>query len=189
MCNPNHKEVFLYQSIVDMQATIRAIDVKIGFLFVIIFLPLSVLDKLLLAGLSLFKGNYLYLYPMLILIVVWMLSVYVLFRGVVAISNPSEHIKGGIPNGMFFNGSLYSLNFIDNLFNFPIKSSKTIDECCESLPIDTEMLLKELMYESMKLSYIRTIKIKRYSFCVKLTLFWIMLGVILGLLQILKVGI
>ena len=34
---------FLYQSISDIQQTIRAIDVKIGFMFVVLLLPLPVL--------------------------------------------------------------------------------------------------------------------------------------------------
>ncbi|HHQ5855230.1 TPA: hypothetical protein ACSRQX_000985 [Enterobacter hormaechei subsp. hoffmannii] len=37
---------FLYQSLNDTQATIKAIDVKIGFLFVIAFMPITVLQTL-----------------------------------------------------------------------------------------------------------------------------------------------
>ena len=58
----DHKEKieFLYQSINDTQATIRAIDIKIGFLFIVAFTPLSLSDNLISIACQLWNRNCFY---------------------------------------------------------------------------------------------------------------------------------
>ncbi len=44
---------YLYNSIVDMQSTIRALDTKVGFVFVVLSIPFSNLGKIYITCLSL----------------------------------------------------------------------------------------------------------------------------------------
>ena len=174
----DRKEFFIYQSIVDTQATIRAMDVKIGFLFIIIFMPLAGIEKILDIAVEVFKKDSNFIWMIVSIFMLWLLSLGVLFRGVIATSNPSACVSGseGVA-GIFFNGGLYKLSFIDNFINLNAKSEKNISSCLSDVPGDMDSAIKELMFELMKLAYIRDVKIKRFSFCVRLVLAWILLSV------------
>jgi hypothetical protein len=178
---------FLYQSIADTQGTIRAIDVKTGFLFVIIFLPLSELKNIIEICKVLFEASSLY-YLGLSSFLLWFLSVITLFRCTVSISNPKDHIEGNVPDGTFFTSSLYTLSFIDNFINFPIKSNVSVEEYTNKLPQNEKCIIEELSFEKMKLAYIRDVKIKRSSFCTLMCFFWLISGCVTWMLFLLKVG-
>ncbi|MFP6791540.1 MAG: hypothetical protein VB954_16335 [Thalassolituus sp.] len=184
----NQKLEFLYQSIADTQATIRAIDVKIGFLFIVAFIPLAGLEKIISTFQILRDVSIIYLIVMLLTSFIWIVSIYALFKSLSSISNPAKHIEGNIPAGMFYSGSIYSFKKIDNFFNFPIMSNDTIEDFKRKLPNDENAIVEELIFEKMKLSYIRDVKIMRSSLSIRFSFYWIILGSLLWLFSILKVG-
>lgn len=173
------KREFLYQSIADTQATIRAIDVKIGFIFVILFLPLAALKQMYAVVLGLMCITWWFLVPVAIVTVFWVAAYYLLFKSVASISSPSAHVVDGLPRGYFYDSSLYSLKLIDGFFNFPIRSNDSLDDYVVMIPSDDYGVIRELAFERMKLIYIRDVKIYRSSLCKKLTFLWMLFGVVL----------
>lgn len=179
---------FLYQSIADTQATIRALDVKTGFLFVVTFIPLAELKEILEVCKALNEASSWYLALIIPVVLLWLSAVISLFSCTVSISNPRQHIEGKLPEGIFFTNSLYTFNFIDNFINFPIKSNITIEEYGGKLPNKEEEIVNELSFEKMKLAYIRDVKIKRSSFCTLASFAWLIAGGFTWILFIFKVG-
>ncbi|MCY0965475.1 hypothetical protein [Parathalassolituus penaei] len=184
----NQKIDFLYQSIADTQSTIRAIDVKLGFLFVVAFLPVAGLEKIISLYETLKAASNLYFYSMLLFGFLWLASIYTLFKSTISISNPSRHVSGQLPKGIFYGGNIFTLNAIDNFFNFPVKSNQEVDQFSQDLPENEAEIIKELSFEKIKISYIREIKIRRSSLCGRLIFSWICLGFALWILYLLKVG-
>jgi len=172
----NQKIEFLYKSIEDTQSTIRAVDIKVGFMFVVIFLPITAMSNILTVGNGLITISHCYWWIITLITVLWGISLYLLFKTIVSISNPSERIDGEKPNGMFYGASLFSLSKADCFFNLPIKSAKNITDYANKMPTSEEELYKELIFEKMKLIYIRDIKIHRSSLLFKVTFFWLLLG-------------
>lgn len=179
---------FLYQSIADTQATIRAIDVKTGFLFVITFIPYTELNKLIGVCKQLNDASSLYLFPIALVSILWGLAVLALFSCTVSISDPKKHIEGDLPEGVFFTNALFKLNFINNFLNSSIKSNVTLQEYMDKIPANDDSVIKELSFEKMKLSYIQNVKIKRSSFCSIMSFSWIFLSGVIWLFFIFKVG-
>lgn len=184
----NQKIDFLYQSIVDTQSTIRAVDVKIGLLFVVAFLPVAELKEIISTYKALKDVSDLYFYSMLLVGFLWVLSVYTLFKSTISISDPKSHISGELPKGNFYSRNLFTLSAIDNFFNFPIKSNQTVDMFSGELPKDENEVIKELSFEKLKVVYIRDVKIKRSSLCGSLIFSWLCLGCLLWILYLLEVG-
>jgi len=184
----NHKINFLYKAIEDTQATIRAVDVKAGFIFVVIFLPITNLDQIFLIAKKLINISCLYGVLLTPILMLWFVSIYTLFKTVSSISNPSDHISGDKTEGVFYSPSLFPFSFIDNFFNFPIKSNKTIKNYLSILPSNEENIIKELIFEKMKLTYIRDVKIHRLSLCLKSLFIWLNLGLLCWLIYIIKVN-
>lgn len=172
----NQKIGFLYKSIEDTQSTIRAVDIKASFMFVVVFLPITALKNILTVGNGLITISHNYWWIITPTIVLWTISLYFLFKTIVSISNPAEKIDGEKPNGLFYGASLFSLSKIDYFFNFPIKSKKHISDYVKIMPTNEEELVRELIFEKMKLIYIRDIKIHRSNFLFKATIFWLVFG-------------
>lgn len=180
------KTNFIYQAISDCQATIRAIDAKIGFLMVIIFIPLAGVKEIM----SLYKSLNpicLYIAPAMWLIALtWAATVLILFRALWSVKNPGKSVVGGEGLGSFFNSADYKLGIIDCIFNFPIKSKNSLAEAISKLPEDSERVVQELMYEKMKLEYIRDIKMRRCSVSVALILTWVGFGIAIYIFSLLR---
>ncbi len=172
---------FLYASIADVQATIRGIDVKAGFLFVVLFSPIyefSQTDKVLKAIGS--NGG---LFVCLVLFdgLVWLASIITLLMAVATISNADRHIDGNPPPGTFYSGNLYDVRPWDALVGRRRRSSRTFEQEISALPSNEEKIIDELVFERMKLCYIRAIKVKRFTYCVYSTVAWIGLSGIICL--------
>ena len=167
---------FLYASIADTQSTIRSIDVRAGFLFVVLFIPLSLLDKV--RAILAFPAHPAPAMTVwcVVALAVWLLAIIALFRTVVAIDNPSKHVTGPQGNGSFYSADLFSLNISDVYRNRRTLSSRTVEEERSILPSDDTELEIELTTEKMKLAYIRAMKIKRLTTAAWLTLVWITLS-------------
>jgi len=167
---------FLYKSIEDTQSTIRAIDIKASFMFVIVFLPITALKEILEIGDLLITTSGYYCFPIVLTIILWFISLYLLFKTIVSISNPAEQIGGDKPSGAFYGASLFPLSKIDYFFNFPIKSKKDINEYVKLIPSNEDDLVKELSFEKIKLTYIREIKIHRSNLLFRATFYWLFCG-------------
>lgn len=178
---------FLYHAIDDTQSTIRAIDIKIGFLFVVIVLPMTKLSSIYSnCMLLLMSCSCWYWLIVGAFAVSWFLAVVTLFTSLVSISDPRKHIPDVSANGCFYDGGLFNFCLFDFFINSPVKSTKTMQDFILGLPGNDDAIVKELAFEKMKLVYIREIKIKRSSFCIKMMFLWIFLGGIVWSINLIK---
>ncbi|WP_160105608.1 hypothetical protein [Pseudomonas izuensis] len=168
---------FCYQAINDIQATIRAIDAKIGFLMVVIFIPIAAIKEILSIYSGIAAHSQCLMLLMWLIAAVWAATIIVLFRALWSIKNPGKSVEGNDATGVFFNSAHYKMSAIDCIFNFPIKSDIDLKTAITNIPEDDADLLKELVFEKMKLEYIRDIKMRRCSVSSVLILFWVTSGV------------
>ena len=171
---------FLYNSISDSQEIIRAIDTKVSFLLVIIIIPLSSLGKIYQKCNMLYDSHTLWYILVIPFILFWLISGAALLKTLVGISNPRDHVFGlpqkpnkyYRPNGSFYGGYLFSFNpkknftgflynISHNFYNHKIKSNHSIYTEIKKLPKDDDEIIKELVLEKIKITYIREIKILR----------------------------
>ncbi|MDE2074805.1 MAG: hypothetical protein KGJ81_15320 [Alphaproteobacteria bacterium] len=157
---------YLYQSIADLQGTIRATDVKVGFLLVIIFSPLVAFDKVEPYLRIIFQEGLAQRCLLSAAILFWGLSLVAQFAALFAISSPAKRVRGGNPVGTFYSEDLFDLGLVDVMINRARNSKRTIEEELVRLPKARESLIKELVFEKMKLAYIRSVKLKRLNWAV-----------------------
>ncbi len=184
----DRKIEFLYQSISDAQSTIRAVDVKLGFLFVAVFLPVVAIPKIY-EVYQIIKDVFIYQALSYSLLFVWGLSLFFLYKALVSIKNPSSVIENidGDENCPFHNGDLFSFSVIDTFINFPITSSRTIEQKCSALPDSPDQVITSLVRENIKIAYIRDLKIKRSTWCMRCTFLFISMGTLIWSLSVFKV--
>lgn len=168
---------FCYQAITDIQATIRAIDAKIGFLMVVIFLPVAGIKEITSIYTAIASHSQCLIVLMWLISATWAMTIVVLFRALWSIKNPASTVLASDATGVFFNSAHYKMSTADCFFNFPIKSRVSLKDAVLNLPDDETRLLKELVFEKMKLEYIRDIKIRRCSASSILILFWVTAGI------------
>ena len=176
---------FLYSSISDIQSTIRATDTKVGALMIVLLVPVSSLGKVFFVLRSFYKASEFgawkaafWIYAGLFSLT-WLLAFLAAFRVFLAIHNPREHIKSAPENGgRFYRGGLFKLHLID-VFRPPrnLMSSHSVKELAESLPSDLGALTEELVFEQMKLAYIRDIKAHRQNWAYNFAFIWLALVV------------
>lgn len=168
---------FLLASIVDMQSSIRAYDTKIIAIFVIIALPITQLNLLISIYYQLIKASVFWGIILLgSFVFCWLMSLIFSFLCVLSIDNPVDKAKNDSgAKGFFYTGNLYNLKFKNLLFINSVKStSKLSDRLHSILVMNVE---EELVYEQMKLAYIRDIKSKRQ----KVALIFTFIGLFIGL--------
>lgn len=171
---------FIRDSILDIQSTIRVIDTKIAVLLVILLSPLSNLGSI-----STHIESFVTKFPdcfdwfiVLIFIISWVLSVIAAIRVISSIDNPASHIVNNDKySGVFYSGGLYSAGILDVFFNrLILKASKDVDRHLTTFPDSDESIEKELVFEQMKLVYIRDLKLCRLSFSISATFIWLPVG-------------
>lgn len=170
---------FLYQSITDIQATIRAIDVKLGFVFALIFSPLVGIPEIVKIYKFVFSDSDFCLLKIITVCagILWLISAFILFISVAAISDPRKHIRiEKQVAGCFYGGGKFKLSWKDDLYSTAVSSNKTLEEEVALIPKDEDGLINELVFEKMKISYIRDIKINRSRRCMQLTFAWVIVG-------------
>ena len=111
---------FLYQSILDTQATIRTADVKLGFLFVIYLTPIFKLHEIADFVNSLCSGSYSYF--LILPASAWFLGFISLFMGLLPIMLPKINWEASSPTGRFFNDDLFERSFLAELWNAKLKT-------------------------------------------------------------------
>lgn len=182
------KVEFLYQSLSDTQAIIRATDVKLGFLFAIVLLPITVFNDIYNVALDIVHYSIFFSMVVGVVAILWFLSLYTLFLGLVAISNPASCVSGEKSDGSFHSGDLFSFGFVDRFFNQSVLSKYSVDELVQRTPEDEAQVIEELAFEKIKTIYIRDLKIKRTSQCIILIFAWISLGISVWSIYLYKVA-
>lgn len=181
----NDKIDFLNKAINDAQGVIRAIDVKAGFLFVILTLPLAKLGEIYGKCEFLYHKNLWWLVLIILFCFAWFLAISSLFKTLYAQSKPSKFVDACGASGCFHGGDLFEFNLLDVFHNCRNKAKRDVDKECDLLPTTEENVIKELVFEKIKLVYIRDIKLKRINFCILLTFIWIAFGFMVWISNIL----
>ena len=153
----DEKIEFLYKSIEDIQGTIRSIDQKVFGIIVILILPFSILDQLFdLFFIHLLSFNKCFILLGIIFFGSWFISLAFSFKTAFPLVNPKAKIKGKKGGGYFFGSDLFQVR---TLKNNSVLSQKSLDTYTDEIKNDWD-IIKELIFEQMKLVYIRSIKIK-----------------------------
>ena len=184
----NPKLEFLYRSLEDTQGTIRALDVKLGAILLVLIVPMGELDGIYEKVSTLVISSSLWSVLVGIFCVCWSGAVWTVFAGLVAIGDARATISGSIPEGTFFGGGYFDFCWKDAFFNWEKKSNQRLKEAGGDIPNDDSAICEELIFEKMKLAYIRGIKIKRAQFGAVLALVFIFIGAAIWIAHIAVIG-
>lgn len=165
----NDKVTFLLASIADIQNSIRALDTKVIAIIVLVIFPLSQIAFLYSVYEQLIK-SYIFFGCILLTsyLLCWSISFIFLFLCILSINNPSKQIN----NDCKAIGLFYGLNsYKTSLWDFSlIKSTETAPKLSEYINSFSDFNIEnELIYEQMKLIYIRDLKSKRQGVVIILT--------------------
>lgn len=156
---------FVINSINDIQGTIRAIDAKFFGTIALFLLPLTEIGEISKAFKNLYThGECLTSLVLIVLIIVWLVGIILSFIGIYSISNPSDSISGvseAKTKGLFYQPNQFKLNFFSQFFSGSVKSKQTLLEIIEETKLEENDRFNELVYEQIKLAYIRDVKITR----------------------------
>lgn len=190
----NQKKIeFMYQAINDTQGTIRAIDIKLGFLFVVIFMPLSAVTSICCASEKLWNMSGLCDLLCCATGFLWIMSVIFLFLGLLPIQNIKSRFCGqsNFASDSYYDGGAPLVRIFESIsiYIFRIRFSKTLDEYIDSLPNSESEIIATLAYEKMKISFVRNIKLSRAAACTYFTLAWLSLGSFLTIIYSFNIGV
>lgn len=168
------KETLLLESIKDIQSTIRALDVKTGFLFVFLCIPFSRIEAISPAFLILIQKNILFTLVIILFFIIWGFALFILFMAVSPQNNPADSVDfNGIskqPKGFLFGGYLFQIISPMKYLNssaMPDKKNSLVDEITYFKNLTEDEYIEELMFERLKLITIRNLKLQRISICIK----------------------
>lgn len=174
------KTEFIAAAILDTQATIRAIDVKVAALLVAVLAPFANISRIFahLGHVGTQSPRWIFLSLVVAFLVAWVLALVALVRAIGAIDNPSRHIiNSDSITGAFYAGGLYSLGVVDVFLNRSIiKASADPRSFAARIPDNAEGIEHELVFEQMKLAYIRDVKLNRLNWGLRFSLLWFALG-------------
>jgi len=182
---PENILTFMYHSINDMQATIRSVDTKLGFILILNIIPITNVGKIysgIFQILSTGDGWIIQIFKAVIIVmcsILWLLASVCTYKGITAIDDPRSHVRSlnEQAKGTFYSGGLYDRNFIDAVFNRPsVLSKKAFAEYCKEMSATDDQILKELTFDKMKLAYIRDMKLIRQKWAFRFTVCWVILG-------------
>lgn len=180
---------YLYRSIEDTQSTVRHLDTKVSFLFLVICVPIPNLQGVYDLYISSSHVSDAFHYIALFILMIWAASLYAAVKSIAPINTPQLEEEGSLPNGTFYSDSLFNFTLADRLFNNSKRTNLTLDQLLTELPTNTEEIRRELAYVKLKLTYIRGVKALRSSLCANLTIIWILMGGIYWLLVLHGTGI
>lgn len=169
---------FIYASLLDLQSTIRSIDVRAGFIFLILFSPLAVADKILGKFAELAKAHAPLTWAVIGCAVVWCVALATLFLTASAISDPAAHVSGDKPRGRFYGGDLFRFETGQLFRPRCVMSARSVEQELSSLPGTEAEVQAELVFEKLKLTYIRDLKLTRYNLSVFLTAIWLCASIV-----------
>ena len=174
---------FITNAILDTQATIRAIDAKLGAVIAGSLLPFSVMEKIWshIGEVSKTISPYLGCTLGFFFFSVWIISIFLLIKTLSAIDNPVDHIKGNkLPNGSFYSGGIFGFKFKDYFFyDTSVKSKYIVQEQVLRYPTSKEDVVNELSFEHLKLIYIRDVKLHRLRGSLMACFIWFFFGILI----------
>lgn len=178
----DNKTAFIAGAILDIQSTIRAFDVKIGALLAALLIPFSNLGRICAHFQNIFQ-NYNQNLAILLLVLffcMWVFSITSLIRGLSAIDNPAKHIVNSSNyKGSFYGANLYNFGFLDCFLNRTIiKANKDVSTFELDIPKSKNEIEGELVFEQLKLIYIREAKLHRLKWGINFASVWFVLGLI-----------
>ncbi|WP_319231936.1 hypothetical protein [Draconibacterium orientale] len=180
---------FLLASINDIQSTIRAFDNKIIAIIVVIILPLSQL-KLLISIYSHLIIDYLFIgiLTLSVFVITWLLSLIFSILCILSIENPASKIVNDCnAKGIFYGAGLFKINYRYLLFRKKLVSTKSISDYSKDFKL--KEIKKELVYEQMKLTFIRDVKSKRQKIALISATLSILIGVLSWLFVLIEYNI
>lgn len=166
---------FLYKSIEDNQNVIRAIDIKLGILLVAAAVPIPILSGF---HFPIAKSS-LTQFLSFVTLAFWIASVAFAWLGITGIRNPKDHIDLGEQkiSGIFFGEALYQFSWYHSFWSTRSVFSKiSLPQQLAVLPNDYDCVVKELLYEQMKLIYIRDLKMLRQRWAFVCGALWLILA-------------
>lgn len=141
---------FLYNSIIDSQSTIRAIDTKIGFLFAITFMPIAMAKELNSLYNRLILESFFHKTLVFSIFCLWVLLITYLFITLYFREKPKEETS--LSDGFFF--------------RIEKKQNETIDDITNKIINYSELdLIRELVYEKVNLTNILDKKKSSFRKC------------------------
>lgn len=175
------KADFIAAAILDTQATIRAVDVKIAAFLVAILAPLGNVNRIFshLGHFGSQTPRWLFLSIVVAFLLTWVLALVAFVRAIGAIDNPARHIiNSSSISGSFYAGGLYKLGVLDVFLNREIiKASTDPLTFAVQVPDTSAAMEVELVFEQMKIAYIRDIKFNRLNWGMRFSLAWLVLGI------------
>lgn len=176
---PNDQTQFLYESVRDIQNTIRTLDTKTNYLMVALVIPLVKLGVIFTKCVWLLKlpGHQWVFVPLVaVFVLFWGLAFLAVFKTLAAIDNPSEHITGDHPRGAFYSAGIFQTGSMDVFFNRALRSRVQFHQHLADTPATDDVIASELAFEQMKLVYIREVKMVRSRAGYTLSALWILSG-------------
>lgn len=169
------KSNFIQSAIQDTQQNIRAIDFKIGALLAGCIVPFPQI-RTIYDFLNLNTIWYLQALAWLIFII-WLMAVLILLSALSAIDNPSKHINDGYSQkGYYYGGGTFKFNLINGFVQTDIRANRTVQSYSDELNDSNFPFFKELVFEHLKLIYIRDLKLYRLKCSVTLIACLIIIG-------------
>lgn len=162
----------LISSINDIQNTIRSFDNKIIAVTVILSLPLTKI-------LTILKSFSTHPFIVIIILLTWGIGYTACLQVLLSIDNPNKHIKGDTPLGIFYSGGLFKIELLKSMFSKSTISKTSYKEHRKKFNLETKEIIDELVFEQMKLAYIRDLKSKRQQLAIFTTLLWMLCGLYL----------
>ncbi len=165
-----------------MQATIRAVDVKVAALVVCLLAPLQNLHRVFkhLAHFTEWSIRWPAILVVILFLLTWVAAFVSLVRAIAAAGNPAAYIKGAQgANSAFFLPAQFKFSRIHAIAT--PKNLLSIDALADvhnNLPQDADVEAA-LVFEQMKLAYIRDLKLFRLDWGLKLSLLWLLLGILI----------
>jgi hypothetical protein len=169
-CDDFTRVSLVIEAVKDAQATIRAIDTKVGILLAALAIPLPyVVTALATVQRETIHFSIAVVFGWLAL-ACYTAAVFVAIRALVGIGNAAGCVKGAVrPPDVFYLGGLYRLGWLDALFNRRNSvSGRSLEEIVASVPSETDSVLKLLVNELMILAYIRDVKLHRQKIAFEL---------------------
>lgn len=176
------RATFLAGSLTDMQATIRAIDVKVAALIVCLLAPLQNVNRVFkhLTHFTEWSIRWPAMIVIALFLLTWVIAFAALVRAIAAVGNPAAHIKGAQgANGAFFLPGQFKFSRLHAIRNpRALLSRDALADVHSNLPSDSDVEAV-LVFEQMKLAYIRDLKLFRLDWGLKLSLLWLLLGILI----------
>lgn len=189
----NNKITFILAAIADTQATIRAIDVKVGAMLVLILAPFANISRVFahVDNLCCRSPKWLFITIGICFFVSWLLALASLIRAVGALDNPARHINNSEDQkGTFYGGGLFEFKVIDAFFNrHSIRAKKDLVSFSKDIPTSLEQIGNELAFEQMKVAYIRDIKANRLKWAIRFAAIWLIFGMFIFFFSRYSIGL